>query len=433
MLVRLRHTLLGSELLAAGEDSATALETGWFLRLRWWVAAALAVALLTARFLLELSPPLLGGFGVIAAAVISNLAAARWAKEWPPFRLRGVLLVADTTLLTIMLQLTGGPSNPFSLVYLVHVTLAAALIDARWTWIIAGYSITAYGALFFFAEGSGDHHHMSGEEYATHLRAMWLALALAAIFAAYFATRLSSALRAHAARSAELGKREAAARRMMSMMTFAAGAAHELGTPLGTIGLVASELERVFAERQRMAASPHAASELEDVQLIGREVARCRRILDRMRPELAESPPREHDAEALLRDALPAPRPGVTLELTSAGPKRIRAQAVAVQQVVGIVVANALDAARGRVRVHVEVEPSTLVITVRDDGPGMDPAMLARLGEPFFTTKGPGRGIGLGLFVAKTIVSTLDGALTHESAEGQGTTATVRLRIEVIA
>jgi two-component system sensor histidine kinase RegB len=106
----------------------------------------------------------------------------------------------------------------------------------------------------------------------------------------------------------------------------------------------------------------------------------------------------------------------------------------ALVQVLANLVHNALDASTpdGPVRVAVDLGPATLEFAIEDDGPGMSPDVLARCGEPFFTTKGPGRGLGLGVFLARTLAEELGGSLHLSSPPGRGVRAALRLPTAVL-
>jgi two-component system sensor histidine kinase RegB len=397
---------------------SSAVESAWYLRLRWWACWALTTGALGTWALRGADLPLAGLLALVGVALASNAVVARrpaWRSS--PGALGG-LLALDTTLLTVALQLTGGPTNPFSLVYLVVVTLAATMLEARWSWGLAAYSVAAYGSLFFLGSLEA-HHHLSGDDFASHLRSMWLALALAVLFVAYFASRLHTALRTQARQLAVLAAREERTRHLMSVMTLAAGAAHELGSPLGTIGLVASELGR------RLETARRPAEELEDVRLIGSEVQRCRAILERMRPEAALSEPAACDLRSLVDRALQPLDAADRLRVSISGDGRVTVRAVTLEQIIRVLVSNALDAASSKVDVRLDVGVAALTLTVADDGPGMDAETLARAGEPFFTTKAPGRGTGLGLFVARAAAGALGATVGLSSSPGAGTVATL--------
>jgi two-component system sensor histidine kinase RegB len=232
-------------------------------------------------------------------------------------------------------------------------------------------------------------------------------------------------LRERAAELRELGEVAARNARLASLTTLAAGAAHELGSPLGTIAVVARELERA-------ASAPAAPPSLgEDARLLRSEVERCRSILDRMRARAAEE---SHGAQPLLRgeDALAALRAALgdasarrvvgEVRLPAGCSLGLRSDFLGV---VLPIVRNALDASPDRAQVHLELtlDAGRLRVVARDEGHGMDAETLARAGEPFFTTRAPGSGTGLGLFVVHLEIERLGGSLRLLSTPGLGTTA----------
>ena len=227
-----------------------------------------------------------------------------------------------------------------------------------------------------------------------------------------------------------LGELAARNARLASLTTLAAGAAHELGSPLGTIAVIARELERAAQSR----GTPAQAADLaEDAKLLRAEVERCRGILDRMRARAAhegaeaEVPVAAEELEAALREGLDAGE-SARVRVAVALPRGFVVGArVDFCEVVGPILRNALDASgdAGTVDVEIGRDAGRLVTRVRDRGTGMDEATLRHVGEPFFTTRAPGRGTGLGLFVVHLHLDRLGGTLQFESTPGVGTTATV--------
>src|SRR5262249_42066091 len=193
--------------------------------------------------------------------------------------------------------------------------------------------------------------------------------------------------------------------RLAALTTLAAGAAHELGTPLGTIAVAAKELERALARLDGL----NAVSLRDDARLIRDEVERCRRILDQMASDAGETAgetPALVPVDGLVRDVLDALAPddvarvrveGLPVPGASALPRR------AVTSAISSLLRNALDATRPpeSVRLCVDADERALRVTVRDEGPGMTAEVLARAEEPFFSTKPPGKGMGLGLFLVR--------------------------------
>jgi len=269
---------------------------------------------------------------------------------------------------------------------------------------------------------------------ALHLRGMWVAFGVASAFIVYFLMRVRRAL---GAREDELvASRSLAARqeRLASLATLAAGAAHELATPLSTIAVVAKDLERAVVA----AGAPAAAAD--DVRLMRQEVERCRRILARMRVD-AGDPAGERFARVSVRELVADCLGGsneleravaVTVDETTAAATTALPRHAFGQALRGLV-DNARQAsppgAPVSLRVAADDQRGRLVFEVADRGAGISPDLLARVGEPFFTTKPAGQGMGLGIFLARAIVERLGGELSIHSAPGAGTTATVWLPV----
>jgi two-component system sensor histidine kinase RegB len=257
-----------------------------------------------------------------------------------------------------------------------------------------------------------------------HLEGMWAAFALAAGFIVYFVQRVTRAL---AAREAELVEARAAAARhekLTALGTLAAGAAHELSTPLSTIAVVARELERQLTRTGAEAAT------LEDARLIRQQVARCRDILTQMTLDAGASQGEsmvERAPAALVEEALEGlpERERVRTELDArTWEERELVPAHAFARAIRGVVKNALQASGPGtpVRLGLVREAAGWRLTVEDSGEGMAAEVLARAGEPFFTTKAPGEGMGLGLFLTRAVLEQLGGGLVLRSTPGEGTT-----------
>ena len=417
--------------LPIGESSASAVRIvlSWLIRLRWFAICGQAVAIAVALGLLGLQYSLVPLGAVLAATVLTNVALMAWMRTggMPPRWLSPAVLVLDVGLLTVLLYYTGGPDNPFAVLYVVHVAMATVVLGPAWVWGIVGLSGVCYGVIVL------QHHPLivPQRDVPDWIDALgqWVALLLVVGLLGYFIGRVMSALRTREAELATMRERAQINERLASLTTLAAGAAHELGTPLGTIAVVAKELE--LAARQN-ADAPTA----EDAFLIRQQVDRCRGIIERMRGDVAgrssDEPGRCEVAEVLAATAASLSperqaRLDVVTETTQGA--AVAAPSRATMQALQFLVNNGFDASPPDARVRLDVTRGDAMtrFEVIDAGSGMDAETLRRATEPFFTTKDPGRGMGLGLFLVRLVAERNGGKLSIRSREGRGTTATLDL------
>lgn len=409
----------------AHEESAVAgVGLDWLPRLRWGVVAAGLLALFVAQQI-GIRVPLALVLGMLALMAATNLAfGSRFLGRATPSRVLFAVLVSDVVLVTVVLHATGAAENPMSAVYMLYVTLAAMLFGPAGTVAIVTLCALGYGSLFLV--GAAPHLHHASASFVAHLYGMFGAFVITAALVAFFVQRLSTALRAREAELSSSRAREERARHLATLGTLSAGAAHELGTPLGTIAIVAGELEA------RALASGDEAMR-EDAHLIREETRRCRAILDALAERagrgVGEARERVDVAaflSALAEGMAPARRARLALDLTaplfaSLPPRALR---VATENLVN----NAFEAAaEGPITLRLLDEGEALSIVVEDHGPGMDEETLARAKEPFFTRKSAHGGMGLGLFLTESIAAELGGGLDIESEFGKG--CRVRLRL----
>jgi len=400
----------------------------WLVRLRWLFLAGQLIVFPIAHwgFAVELHGRVIGL--ALAGAAVSNLVIVRLhaRQSWPGARLMGGVLVLDTALLTLLLAASGGSMNPFTVFYLVYVTLSAVVLTAGWTISITALSLAGFGLLFLVSRAGDGHGHDHRVTIGRHLQSMWAAYALAAILVTFFIGKITRAIAVQREQIAVL--REAAARnaRLAGLTTLAAGAAHELGSPLATIEIAAHEAAL------RAARTPGAEPIANDLKLILLEVDRCQSILHKMAARAAQPADSEPLAAGLLpdlvRELLGEGRSRRVEFRVHAGQVRF-AQAEQTAQSIAALIHNALDASPPTATVDVTVTQGSddVAILIEDRGAGIPEHVLAHVGEPFFTTKQPGHGMGLGVFLARTFVESRGGALVIESSPGSGTRALMRL------
>lgn len=419
---------------AMKSPSPARLNLEWLLRLRWGALTGQALLILLAGYGLELALPVPELLTLLALEASSHLVVRAWlaqARRVTEVIIAGLMLW-DTLLLTALLYLSGGTHNPFTTLYLVNVALGTVLLPARWSWGMLAATLVAFGSLFFLQDVElvpglvrPDHAALM----QLHLHGMWVAFAVAAGFIVYFVQRVTRALRAREEELAQARAQHERREKVASLATLAAGAAHELSTPLSTIAVVAREVERTLA------ATGIPESVREDMRLIRGQVDRCRDVLGQMSMEAGQHAGEsfralalDHLVEAALA-GLPQPE-RVQVDLPAElRDWRVHAPPQALARVLRGLLKNALQASgeASPVVLRLRPEPGATRIEVSDQGPGMTPEVLARAGEPFFTTKQPGEGMGLGLFLAKTLAEQLGGSLELRSHAGQGTLARLLL------
>ncbi len=406
----------------------------WLARLRWAEVAGQAVTVLIAQFLLEGTLPIAALLAVVGIGLVSNLAVEiyffgdrrrgivtpREVREWHI----ALIMMIDIAILTGLLYLTGGPTNPFSFLYLVQIALATVLVRARWTWMLVGLAFLGFGVLVI-------EHEPLTIPADSHAYGAWVALGVASAFVVHFLLRITGALAEREHELTEARGLTARQERLASLATMAAGAAHELSTPLGTVALAAKELERALTKADK--------GELaDDARLIREEVGRCRVILDQMAQgagTVGESVT-SSTVKVLFDETLVGIREStrVVCELTDdVANKQLRLPPRAVSQALRSLVTNAQDASppNTSVLITARVDEDQLRVVIRDRGPGIPEEILARIGEPFFTTKAPGRGMGLGLFLARAVIEGVGGTLQIDSKPGNGTEVSVGLPLDV--
>lgn len=417
-------------------ESAPLIALPWIVCLRLGLAVSSAVLVGVSHFLLGVQLPWALMWAIAGIIAVTNIPlwrrgqAIEVANPRSGSNLVALAFILDIGCLTGLLMLSGGPSNPFSLLYLVHVTLSATILTKRWTWFLGLLATVCFGLLFVTYRPVPEleiHTHGSGPNL--HLMGMWAAFAVAAFLVALFSGRISELIRKHEESlrnvQAELARKD----RLASLVTLAAGAAHELGTPLGTIAIVAKDLE-IYAADQIS-----DKSLAEDCRLIRAEVNRCQAILANLSVRGAEPMGEAYQwttPEELVQDLSHELAGQGSLDV-SFSPEVLQARLHlpihAVRQAVRALVKNALEAGppgRG-VRIRLRSDESHLLVEVSDQGQGMTPDQLRRVGEPFFTTKAPGHGMGLGVFLVRTLAEQVGAELSYRSVPSVGTTAAFRL------
>ena len=374
---------------------------------------------------------LVGATALMTIALALMSADGRNARPWEI----GGHLVFDVLQFGALLYLTGGP-NPFGLLLIVPVTIAGALLRRADALAIGGLAIAALIALAVLSVLFPAIPH-TGPVFPMPFRIGGIvAVAIAIAFASGYASHSASenkrmALALHVTETV-LAREQ----RLSALGGLAAAAAHELGTPLATITIVARELSREL---------PEGASR-DDALLMVEQAGRCRDILKRLAetPDMVDEVHERMSLLQLVREVLApyakdaAAPGGIRAEAVVTGPPDIAAPDLwrrpEVLHALASIVENAFDFAKAEILVTARFDTDTIAVEVRDDGPGFAPEVVARLGEPYVTSR-PGAegsrtghvGMGLGFFIAKTLLERTGGAVSFRNAKrGAGAVVTVR-------
>ncbi len=403
----------------------------WLVGIRWLSAAA-QLALLIFAYFTPLAASLSSLVLIGALIVISNFAAALSLRSSgsavPNFM--GFFLLLDTLVITVLLAWTGGPYNPFTILYLVQISLAAVALKPLWAWLLTVCSSLGFYSLFILSEPQHSHAMHGGDPFSLHLYGMLIAFIFTAALVSYILTKMSAALLRSERDLSLMQLRKVNEQRLASLATLAAGAAHELSTPLTTIAVTKSEicdiLEHSSPEREELQRATHT---------IGEQVQRCKTILANMAGqsgavrgetlELVRVVDCIEEAASHLRN-----RRSTKLNITvDSRDSKISVVRESLRQVLNSLLQNAVDASgpTGSIDVHAKKLGDNIVISIVDQGHGMSSELLSVAKEPFFTTKPVGSGMGLGLFLADLYARQFGGELTIESTPRDGTTARLTL------
>ncbi len=406
--------------------------------LRWIAVVGQTGAVLFVNVVLGFPLPLGFCLAVIALSAWLNIfLALRWRSTVRLADVSTALLLAyDLVQLAVLLFLTGGLENPFAFLFLVPVMVSATTLPARYTTWIAALAVALASLLVYL--------HLPlpwrpGEALsmpALYVAGLWASVLCGTVFSAIYASRIAAESRQMSEALAATEMVLAREQQLSALDGLAAAAAHELGTPLATIVLVAKELKREV---------PLTGPLADDLDLLASQAERCREILSRLSNREAQT-----DAmfarlklSVMLEEIIePLRGPDVAIVVThdaapSLEPWILRNPAI--KYGIGNLLENAVDFARDRVDVVAHWTQADVSILIRDDGPGFSQDIIDRLGDPFVTTrKGYDsaeesidlrrhQGMGLGFFIAKTLLERSGAIVTLANRSGAERGAVVKI------
>ncbi|QBR70818.1 two-component sensor histidine kinase [Beijerinckiaceae bacterium] len=402
------------------------------VKLRWLALLGQAIALVVTYFGLGFSLPL--------GPCLLVIAASAWLNIWLRLRFGRIdrledapaaaMLAYDILQLTALLYLTGGIENPFSILYLAPIMISAVSLSGR---------ITLYLTVLMVAAVSGltlSHYPLPwfpGEHLELPLiydAGIWVAIVLGAAFIAIYASRVAVEARKLADALAATELVIAREQHLTQLDGLAAAAAHELGTPLATITLIVKELQKQLPAQDPLE---------EDLTLLAQEVDRCRAILGKLN-SLGEDSGDILDemSVGLLIEEVASPHRDFGLRISvvknGQGPEPVCHRNPGILYGLGNLIENAIDFAASEVRILAQWTPDQVTMIIEDDGPGFSPDVIGRVGDPYVTTKKDrrakseeGSGLGLGLFIAKTLLERSGATVTTENLQPPETGAVITI------
>jgi two-component system sensor histidine kinase RegB len=390
--------------------------------IRWIAIAGQAASLLVVHFGLGYGLPIGPALAAVCASVLVNLAVAirRPTGGSLSERAAGRFLAYDIVQLAVLLYLTGGLANPFAFLLLAPVAVSATVLSLGSTVALCALTlvcVTALGIRHLPLPWSGPPPVLP----PTYILGIWVALTVGILFFSAYTSRVAEEARRLSDGLAASQLALAREQQISALGALAAAAAHELGSPLGTIAIAAREVERELAPDSPIA---------EDVRLMISETDRCREILAEFAHTVddqeavpfsriplgavAEAAASRHgrDGIEVVLDAAPFPEtPSSAAPVITPSPEIVHG--------LGNLIQNAIQFAVREVRVETRWNDDVARITVEDDGPGFPQAVLDRLGEPFLSVRrGQDNHMGLGIFIAQTLLQRAGAMLAFGNREG---------------
>lgn len=391
------------------------------VRLRWLAIIGQSTAVLVVYYGLDFDLPIYACIAAIILAAWLNVALRlrfHMTQRLEPDR-AAWLLAFDIAELAVLLFLTGGLQNPFAFLFLGPVLLSATALPPRFTLMLGGFAVACATVLVFV------HYPLPWDSEdplqlpPIYMMGVWMCILLAIGFIGVYAWQITEESRqlsdALAATELVLAREQ----HLSQLDGLAAAAAHELGTPLSTISVIARELERAIA-----ADAPHG----DDVRLLREQAKRCRDILAKLTELSAGGEPFDRMRLTALIEEVVAPHRnfGVTIDVITPSDRAaepVGARNPAILYGLGNLLENAIDFAHDRVLVDAKWDEDSVAVTISDDGPGFAPEILTRIGEPYVTSRQhhlndtgeEPTGLGLGFFIAKTLLERSGATLSFEN------------------
>ncbi len=415
-------------------DNTTTLNLKRLLLLRSIAIACELLGLLLASQWLQMSFPLLPMLLVIGLHAVINVITwlrLKHARQVyaPEFALQ---LALDTLVLALLLFFSGGYTNPFVSLFMVPLLITASILPKKYTWFMALLTVGCYTILMFYYMplAQPQMHSMQHEsEFGLHVLGMWFSFLLSAGLVVFFMVRMSNSLRERDQALAKAREKALHDEHLVALGTLATGAAHELGTPLATMAVLANEMKYDHADDPDV---------IEKAEIFRSQLERCKAIISEISASAGQA--RGEGGGSVAIDAylhqvvkqwqIVRPQAQLTLELHGITPApHILADKTLTQAIINVL-NNAADASLDHVEIAAHWDKQQLTIDVLDQGPGLHEAVIGAVGTPFFTTKPEGHG--LGLYLARGVMSRYNGTLELSNRSPRGAQARLTLPLTAL-
>lgn len=435
------------------EHSANKIAIFWLLRFRWASVVSQVVLLYVAAHVFGVVISLPFCLSLISVTLVSNIVIYYLYHRGIdlPCHVPTLIMFMDVSFLTILYSKIGCAMNPFTVLYLVYVVIGGVILRSKCAYGLAVYSIVCYAAFFFISDPSVIDEKMlsvfeNSETFAHgHQRIVFstfakmveghlytfsyltfLVFSVATVLVGFVVIRIRQAIKTQQLIIGRLEEDRLQNEKLTSLAAFAAGAAHEFSTPLATIAIASGEMLHHFKD--------YGGDQdiIDDTRLIREQIDRCKEILFQMSAGAGEHLG-EADETFDLIEMITEIVTLLNLEhvrniqfINAIGVLSITMPVQIFRRTVRGLLKNAIDAsphAGSSIILTCRQDDTHIYFEVRDQGVGMSEEALKRATEPFFTSKDPGKGMGLGLYLTKMIARRYDGEFRLSSSLGTGTTA----------
>ncbi|HQQ62751.1 MAG TPA: ATP-binding protein [Pseudomonadales bacterium] len=401
------------------------------LRALVWLAQALSL-LLAHRWLSLLQLYTLSGLLLLQLLVLA-ISHGRLLRAYdrlvPPGETEFFLqLLADCLVLSAVLYVAGGATNPFVTYYLVPIALSAATLPRYFTALLTVICLASYSGLLFFylpLQVLSPHEHHHGGGLGWHVVGMWINFGVSALLITHFVAAMAATVRSQRDRINALREQQLVDENIMAVATLAAGTAHELGTPLSSLAVVLGDLQHEHHDNPALC---------DELQLMAGQVARCQQSLRQLADTAREHQsgarrrlPVEVFVQQLIRNWQVLRPEARAIFGVVPGPALEAVLPLTVEQALINLLDNAANASRDLLKVSVQWDNRQLDIVIEDDGQGVSEHILQQLGQQQASDK----GMGLGLLLSHASLERAGGSLLLERRAGGGTTTRIHLPLEV--